>query len=307
MMLAVLTGGTGGAKLIQGLSLEIDPKELFIIVNTADDLELHGLHISPDLDTIMYTLAGIVDSSKGWGIKDDTFEVLESLERYGAETWFRLGDRDLATHLSRSRLLREGYSLSTITRRLCSALGVEARLTPMSDDRIQTRLETDEGEISFQEYFVKRRWTPEVTKVSYAGAHASRPAGEILEAISKASAVIVCPSNPVTSIGPILSVPGIRTALAETEAKIVAVSPIAQSVAFSGPANKLMEAVGIEPSSYGVALVYGDFLDEIVIAEEDKPLEPRIQSLDVAVLPAHIRMDSLEDKRRLARDVLALT
>ncbi|MGH7834482.1 MAG: 2-phospho-L-lactate transferase [Candidatus Binatia bacterium] len=307
MMLAVLTGGTGGAKLIQGLSLEIDPKELFIIVNTADDLELHGLHISPDLDTIMYTLAGIVDPSKGWGIKDDTFVALESLERYGAETWFRLGDRDLATHLSRSRLLRQGDSLSAITRRLCSALGVDAWLTPMSDDRIQTLLETPEGEISFQEYFVKRRWAPEVTRVTYAGAEASRPAAGILETIGKASAVIFCPSNPVTSIGPILSVPGIRSALQETEAKIIGVSPIVQSAAFSGPTTKLMEAVGIEPSSYGVALGYADLLDEIVIAEEDKPLKRRIQSLDVAVLPAHIRMDSLEDKRRLAREVLALT
>jgi LPPG:FO 2-phospho-L-lactate transferase len=306
-MLAVLTGGTGGAKLIHGLSLEIDPTELFIIVNTADDFELHGLYISPDLDTIMYTLAGIVDPSKGWGIKDDTFEALESLERYGAETWFRLGDRDLATHLSRSRLLREGHSLSTITRRLSSALGVKARLTPMSDDRIQTRLASDEGEISFQEYFVKRRWAPEVTNVSYAGAEASRAAAGILEAIDKAAAVIVCPSNPVTSIGPILSVPGIRSALRETQAKVIAVSPMAHATAFSGPADKLMEAVGIEASAYGVAAAYADFLDTLMIAEEDKPVAQRIESLDIGVLPTDIRMTTPEDKKRLAREVLALT
>jgi LPPG:FO 2-phospho-L-lactate transferase len=307
MMLAVLTGGTGGAKLIQGLSLEIDPRELFIIVNTADDLELHGLHVSPDLDTIMYTLAGVVDPSKGWGIKDDTFSVLESLERYGAETWFRLGDHDLATHLTRSRLLRQGDPLSAITRRLCSALSVDARLTPMSDDRIQTRLETDEGEISFQEYFVKRRWIPGVKRVTYAGAGASRPAPGILEAIDKASAVIVCPSNPVTSIGPILAVPGVRTALAQTEAKVVAVSPIAQAATFSGPANRLMEAVGIEASAYGVAAAYADFLDTLMIAEEDGALAKRIESLGIEVLPTDIRMAALEDKKRLAREVLALT
>jgi LPPG:FO 2-phospho-L-lactate transferase len=306
-MLAVLTGGTGGAKLIQGLSLENGATELSIIVNTADDFELHGLSISPDLDTVMYTLAGIVDSSKGWGIKDDTFKVLESLERYGAETWFRLGDRDLATHLSRTRMLREGHSLSAITRRLCGDLGVNASLTPMSDDRVQTRLETDEGEISFQEYFVKRRWTPKVKSVRYAGAETSRPAAGVLEAIERASAVIVGPSNPVTSIGPILSVPGIRTALRETEAKIIAVSPIARSAAFSGPANRLMEAVKLEASAYGVAVAYSDFLDTLMIAEEDKALAKRIKSLDIEPLPTDIKMSTLEDKQRLAREVLSLT
>ena len=265
-MLVVLTGGTGGAKLIQGLSLEVSPKDLVVVCNTADDFVFHGLHISPDLDTVTYTLAGIGDAAKGWGIKDDTFVVLEWLEKYGGESWFKLGDRDLATHITRSRLLRGGLRLAEVTERICRALGVRATIIPMSDDRVETRVVTPEGEISFQEYFVKRHWADEVKKVFFAGEKESRPAPGVLDAIRRAQAVILCPSNPITSIAPILSVPGIKEALQETKAAIVAVSPIIQGSPVSGPAHKLMAAMGHEVSALGVAQVYADFLDRTRIS-----------------------------------------
>jgi LPPG:FO 2-phospho-L-lactate transferase len=305
-MLVVLTGGTGGAKLIQGLSLEVNPEDLFIICNTADDLVLYGLHISPDLDTITYTLAGIGDPSKGWGIKDDTFVVLKWLERYGAETWFKLGDRDLATHITRSQLLREGLSLSQATDRVRKALGVKATILPMSDDKAETRILTPKGELSFQEYFVRGHWADDVKKVSFSGADQSRPAPGVIDAIQNADAVIICPSNPVTSIGPILAVPGIREVLRRKQAPIVAVSPIIGGTAVSGPAHKLMAAMSLEASAFGVAKAYEDFLDVILIAPEDKELKGRIENLEIKAVVSFIRMDSLEDKRRVAREILAL-
>jgi LPPG:FO 2-phospho-L-lactate transferase len=304
-MLAVLTGGTGGAKLVQGLSLELDPARLAVICNTGDDFVLHGLHIAPDLDTITYTLAGLSNAAKGWGIKDDSFVVLEWLARYGGESWFKLGDRDLALHITRTRLLREGATLSQVTDRLRRALEVKAAIMPMSDDRVETRVVTLEGEISFQEYFVKRHWTDEVKEIFFAGAEKSRPAPGVLEAIRSAEAVVICPSNPVTSIGPILAVPGIRSALAEGKAPVLAVSPIIGGAPVSGPAHRLMIAAGSEVSALGVAKLYADFLDKIIIASEDRELAGDIEALGIEALAAPIRMDSLEDKRRVAREVLA--
>ena len=305
-MIVVLTGGTGGAKLIEGLATEIDPAVLTIICNTGDDCVLHGLHISPDIDTVTYTLAGLIDDAKGWGIKGDTFTTLEQLGRLGADTWFQLGDKDLATHLTRTRLLSEGPSLSQVTERLCKALGVKATILPMSDDRVETRIATPTGEISFQEYFVKRRWADEVSGVTYAGAEQSRPAPGVLEAIRAARAIIVCPSNPITSIGPILAVPGIRWALKETGATVVGVSPIIGKSAISGPAHKLMVAGSWEASAYGVAKCYADFLDSFLISKEDRNREASIKNLGVEAIAADIRMSSIADKRRLAREVLAL-
>jgi len=305
-MLVVLTGGTGGAKLVLGLSLEVDSEELFVVCNTADDFILHGLSISPDLDTIMYALAGIGDPSRGWGIQDDTFVVLEWLGKYGGETWFKLGDRDLAAHLTRSRLLAEGWRLSEVAARHRAALGVKVAIVPMTDDRVETRIVTPNGEISFQEYFVKNRWADEVKAVRFDGAGASRPAPGVLSSIQEADAIIVCPSNPVTSIGPILAVPGIREALKETKAPVVAVSPIIQGAPFSGPTHKLMAAMGWEVSPVGVAKAYADFLDILMIAPEDGELKPKIEEVGIQVAIAPLRMDSLADKRGLAREVLAL-
>jgi LPPG:FO 2-phospho-L-lactate transferase len=305
-MLVVLTGGTGGAKLIHGLSLEISPEELCIVCNTGDDFVLHGLHISPDLDTIAYTLGGVVDREKGWGIQGDTFAALEWLEKYGGESWFKLGDRDLATHIMRSRLLREGLTLAQVTERIGKSLGVKAALLPMSNDPVETKIQTPAGEISFQEYFVKRRWSVEVSGVSYAGAQASRPAPGVLDAIRAARGVIVCPSNPVTSIGPILAVPGIREALRETKAAVLAISPIIAGRPVSGPADRLMAAAGMEISSFGVAKAYADFVDLFALAPEDKNWRTRIEALGVKTMEKTIRMNSLDDKRNLARELLAL-
>ncbi len=305
-MLVGLTGGTGGAKLIQGLSLEVSPEDLVVVCNTADDFVFHGLHISPDLDTVTYTLAGMGDTTKGWGIKDDTFAALEWLGRYGGETWFKLGDRDLATHITRSRLLSEGLSLSQVTERLRKSLGVKAVIIPMSDDRVETRIVTPKGEIPFQDYFVKERWAAEVKEISFAGVERSQPAPGVIDAIQEASAVIICPSNPATSIGPILAVPRIRAALKKTEAPVLAVSPIIQGAPVNGPAHKLMAAMGLEVSAFGVAKAYADFLDMILVAPEDRGLQERIKELGVRTVATSIHMHSLTDKRRLAREVLAL-
>ncbi len=305
-MLVVLSGGTGGAKLIEGLSHEIDAAQLTVVCNTADDFVLHGLNISPDLDTILYTLAGMSDSAKGWGIQDDTFAVLTQLEKLGGETWFKLGDRDIATHINRTCLLRAGLKLSDVTDRLRNSLGIKTRILPMSDDAIATRVETSEGEISFQEYFVKRRWQPDVKKVFYAGVAKSRPAPGVLEAIGNAAGIIICPSNPVTSIGPILAVPGIRDALKQVNVSIVGVSPMIGESAISGPAHKLMAAQGMEPSALGAAKGYADFLDQFVIDSDDEALTNKLETLGIGVVATSIRMNSLADKRRLARRVLAL-
>jgi LPPG:FO 2-phospho-L-lactate transferase len=305
-MLTVLTGGTGGAKLVQGLGHEIDPEALVIVCNTGDDFVLHGLNISPDLDTIAYTLAGVADTAKGWGINEDTFVTLEWLEKYGGEGWFKLGDRDLATHITRTRLLRDGLTLAQATERIAKSLGVRAALLPMSNEKVETRIQTPAEEISFQEYFVKHRWSVEVSGVAYAGAETSRPAPGVIEAIRDASGVIVCPSNPVTSIGPILAVPGIRAALAETRASVVAVSPIIGGAPVSGPADKLMAAVGMDVSAFGVAKGYAGFVDLFALAPEDKNWRTRIEALGVKTVEKPIRMNTLDDKRRLARELLSL-
>jgi LPPG:FO 2-phospho-L-lactate transferase len=305
-MIVVLTGGTGGAKLVEGLAALVDPAELTLVCNTGDDCVFHGLYISPDIDTITYTLAGLSDPEKGWGIKGDTFVALEQLRRLGNDAWFNLGDKDLATHITRTRLLNEGRKLAEITDRIRRALGVRAAVLPMSDERIETRVKTPRGEISFQEFFVKERWAPEVLAVRFAGAEQSRPAAAVLDAIRDASAIIVCPSNPITSIGPILAVPGIRPSLEKTAAPVIGVSPIIGKVAVSGPAHKLMRVCGWDASALGVAKSYTGFLDTLFIAQEDYGIARQIDALGIKAVCADIRMNSLSDKQRLAGQVLAL-
>ena len=305
-MIVVLTGGTGGAKLVQGLAAEIDPAELTIICNTADDAVFHGLHVSPDIDTIVYALAGLNDHQKGWGVTGESFVALEQLQRLGEEAWFKLGDKDLATHILRTDLLRQGLTLSDVTRRIRTALGVKSEILPMSDDRIESRIVTSAGEISFQEYFVRQRWAPEVKQVLFAGIHQSKPAPRVLEAIRNADGIVICPSNPITSIGPILAVPGLRQALRESRGKIVGVSPIIARAAISGPAHTLMRVNDLEPSVSGVAKGYADLLDVLMIDREDQYLQDDIEQLGVKPVSANIRMNSRSDKQRLAREVLAL-
>ncbi len=303
-MVVLLTGGTGGAKLVLGFHEETAPEDLVVVCNTGDDSLVHGLHVSPDVDTIVYTLAGLIDPAKGWGIRDDTFTVLDQLRRLGNETWFHLGDRDIATHLTRTRLLAEGQALSRVTAALCGELGVRSAVLPMSDQRVETRLSTSEGELSFQEYFVKARWQPDVLSLRYRGIEDSRPAPGLLEAIHDAVLVVVCPSNPATSIGPVLAVPGVREALRETPAKVVAVSPMVGGRSFSGPAHKLMATLGVEASAAGLAAAYRDFADVLVIDTEDRELQPAVEQLGVDVRSTSIRMDTLDDKKRLARELL---
>ena len=305
-MLVVLTGGTGGVKLIEGLAAEMDPAQLTIICNTADDEIFHGLYVAPDIDTITYTLAGLNDSKRGWGIQGDTFTVLQQLRRLGNDAWFNLGDKDFATHITRTRLLSGGLTLAQVTERIGTALGVKATILPMSNERVETRVVTPEGALSFQEFFVKERWSPAVDEVHFIGAERSKPAPGVLEAIRQSAAVVIAPSNPITSIGPILAVSEIRRALQHSVVTVVGVSPIIGGAAISGPAHKLMVAKGLEPSAFGVADGYRDLLNRFVIDNEDRGLRDRIESLGIRVLETPIRMRSRADKRRLAREVLAL-
>lgn len=305
-MIVVLTGGTGGAKLVEGLAAVMNPADLTMVCNTGDDCVFHGLHISPDIDTITYTLGGMSDVDKGWGIKGDTFTTLNQLRRLGDEAWFNLGDKDLATHITRTRLLSEGQTISEITTRIGRALGVQSTILPMADERVETFVKTPAGEISFQEFFVKARWTPEVLSVRFAGAESSRAAPGVIEAIHAAHAIVVCPSNPITSIGPILAVPGIRNALKEADAPVVGVSPLIGNSAISGPAHKLMIACGWDASVMGVAKCYSDFLDLLLIDQADYPRAGEIEQLGIQTVCADIRMNSAADKARLARQLLAL-
>ena len=306
MTLVALAGGTGAAKLLRGLVRLVDARELSVIVNTGDDAEIWGLHVSPDLDTVAYTLAGRIDERKGWGVRDETFHALEHMAVFGEPTWFTLGDRDLATHLHRTSLLRQGRSLSEATRSIASALGVGARLLPMSDDPVRTRLFGPDGWLDFQEYFVREKTQVEVSRVDYAGAPAATPAPGVLDAILSAHAVIVCPSNPITSVGPILAVPGIEQALARTDAVTVAISPIVGSDAVSGPAGKLMAAAGLPVSAAGVARAYSRWLDVLVFDERDAHLAGEVRDLGVTPLTAPTMMSSREDEIALARRVLEI-
>ena len=304
MKLVALAGGTGAAKFLRGLARLVDPRDLSIIVNTGDDAEIWGLHVSPDLDTVCYTLAGVIDEAKGWGVRDETFRALEHMVRFGEPTWFNLGDRDLATHLHRTRLLREGRSLSEATRSIAGSLGVTASLIPMSDQPVRTRLLGPEGWLDFQEYFVREKAQVEIRDVQYSGAEAAAPAPGVLEAIRAARSVIVCPSNPITSIGPILAVPGLPEALAETAATTVAISPIVGGDAVSGPAGRLMTVSGLPVSAAGIARAYARWLDLLVLDERDSGQIPDVRRLGVSPVTAQTIMATRADEVALARKVL---
>ncbi len=305
MKITALAGGTGAAKLLRGLGRVLDPRDLTVIVNTGDDTEIWGLHVSPDLDTVCYTLGGVIDEHKGWGLTDETFHALDQIARYGEPVWFNLGDRDLATHLHRSRLLREGRSLTQITRAIAQALGVAATVLPMSDQPVRTRILGPDGWLAFQEYFVREKAQVEVRAVNYAGAPAARPAPGVLDAIRTADAVLLCPSNPITSIGPILAVPGLVEALQSTEAIVAAVSPIVGGDAVSGPAGRLMAAAGLPVSATGVARAYGGWLDLLVFDEQDRTLAPEIRTAGAAPVVAPTMMSSRDAEVTLARHVVA--
>ncbi len=303
-MITALAGGVGAARFLQGLVKLVPEKIVTVIVNTGDDIELYGLHVSPDLDIVMYTLAGIVDEEKGWGIRGDTFKCLNMLERYGNETWFNLGDIDFATHIYRNDLLKRGLSLSEVTKILCQRLGLKLRILPMTEDKFTTKIVTPIGKMHFQEYLVKRRAKNKVIDIKFEGAEKAKPAPEVVDSIFNAQTVIICPSNPIVSIGTILSLEGVKEALKKTEAKIVAVSPIVGGSPIKGPADKLMRGLGLEVSAYSVAYLYRDFLDTFVIDNVDQAEKERIESLGPHVVVTDTIMKKLEDKVRLAKVTL---
>jgi|SRR5271157_1011810 len=303
-MIVVLTGGTGGAKLVQGLRHEVAPGNLTVIVNTGDDIDWWGLHVSPDIDSILYALADQLSSKRGWGVENDSFRCLERMKNFGQPDWFSLGDLDLATHLTRTTLLRSGGSLSAVTAELAGRLGVRVRVLPMSDDHVATMLDTASGTLNFQEYFVRDRHQVEVRAVRFEGAERAHPAPGVIEAITSADAVILAPSNPVTSIGPILAVPGIREALRRTDAPVAAVSPIVGGSAVSGPAGVLMKRKGWPSTIAGVAQAYEDFLDLLVVDLEDHADADHLREGGLHVLCANTIMRSLEDRKELARFTL---
>lgn len=305
-MITVLTGGTGGAKFLDGLRRIVPSEELTIIVNTGDDHTWWGLYVSPDIDSITYVLSGELSPERGWGVRGDTFHCLQQMKELGEETWFSVGDRDLATHLLRTRLLAQGCTLSQVTRSIAERLGVKQCVLPMSDQRVETRVSTPIGELSFEQYFVKRRYQDPVESVSFAGASECEPAPGVIGAIASANAVLIAPSNPVTSIGPILAVPGIRDALQKTPAPVVAVSPIIGTAAVSGPAGDLMRAQGLEVSIVGVAKAYEDFLDLLVAHESDAELAKTVKVGKGELHCADILMRTIDDRTRVASTALSL-
>jgi LPPG:FO 2-phospho-L-lactate transferase len=305
-MIVALAGGVGAAKFLRGLMAVMPPEDLTIISNTGDDIDLFGLHISPDIDIVAYTLSGLVDDARGWGIHGDTFHTLAMFRQYGEPTWFNLGDRDLATHILRTQRLHAGQSLTSVTRALCQALGLTVRILPMCDQPVPSLVRTPAGTFHFQEYLVQRGGQEDVLDVIYHDVGRARPAPEVLEALRQAEAIVICPSNPIISIGPILAVPGLRQAILASAAPVVAVSPIIQGATLKGPADKMLRGLGFEVSAVGVAQYYGDLLTAFVIDTLDTALAPQIRRLGLRVEVTNTIMQSLEDKQALAHTTLTL-
>ncbi|NIM25518.1 MAG: 2-phospho-L-lactate transferase [Nitrosopumilaceae archaeon] len=297
-MVTILAGGTGSVKLVRGLvSQDI---KVNVVSNVGDNYWLYGLYVCPDIDTIIYGLADLLDQEKGWGIKKDTFNFLRQMEIFGEETWFRVGDRDAATHLIRTNMLKNGRNLSDITKWMCEKFAVTANIIPVTDNSVETRITTDKGELHLQEYWVKHRGKDPVLGIQYIGADKARPNPEAVNAIHDADMVILAPGNPLTSIGPMLQIKGIRKELSKIKKKVVAVSPLIGDKAVAGPAAKYMEAAGIETNAYGLAQMYSDVCSNIVIDSKDKLLIKKIQNLDMKGYDTKITM-----KNKLAEDALA--
>ena len=301
-MIVALAGGVGAARFLDGLARVIDPREIYVIGNVGDDAEIHGLHISPDLDTVMYTLAGLANRSQGWGLQSETFHCLDALSTLGAETWFRLGDSDLATHLYRTQRLKVGATLSAVTRDLAAALQVKSAIVPATNDRLRTIVETKAGALEFQEYFVRRKAQDHVTGLRFEGAGRSRPAPGILNHIAQAEAIVLCPSNPFISIGPILAVPGIRKALTQTSALVIAISPIVGGRALKGPAARMMKSMGHRAQADQIAALYKDFLDIFILDEVDAHLAKKIEAQTIVT---NTIMKGIAERKALARAVLS--
>jgi LPPG:FO 2-phospho-L-lactate transferase len=295
-----LAGGVGGAKLASGLQSALPPGKLTVVVNTADDFKLWGLHIAPDLDTVTYTLAGLANPETGWGVAGDTWRGLEMLARYGRDTWFRIGDMDMATHVLRTQMLQEGRTLTEATGDLAASLGIPSRILPMCDEPVATLIETAGGTLDFQDYFVRRRHGDAVTGVAFEGIESVRPTEAVSESLHEAEAIIFCPSNPLVSIGPVLAVPGMRGLLERSRAVKVAVSPIVGGEALKGPAADMLRSLGYEVSPVGVARLYDGLIDGMVIDRVDEALAPRIEGLGMRVEVADTVMKDDAGRRALA-------
>ena len=307
-MITALGGGVGAAKFLEGLALVSGEESLNIIVNTGDDITLHGLKISPDIDTVIYRLCGMIDKKKGWGLQGDTFFCLEELKRQGEETWFNIGDKDFATHIYRTYLAAEGQGATEIASKISRAFGIEERINivPMTDTGVETWIVTDQGEMHFQEYLVKNHMEPAVIKVYIKNIDQALPPPGVINYIKDSRAVLICPSNPIISIGPILHVKGVRDALKSTSAKVLAISPLIGGASLKGPADRMMKGLGLEVSSTGVARLYRDFIDIMVIDEQDSDEAPRIEELGVDTLVVNTVMSDAEKASILARAVLEL-
>jgi LPPG:FO 2-phospho-L-lactate transferase len=304
MRVVALAGGVGGSKLALGLARVMEARDLTIVANTGDDIVMHGLHVSPDPDILIYTLAGAVNAEAGWGFRDETFGVAEGLAVYGRPVWFQLGDRDLATHIHRTAMLKDGATLSHAIESIRTAHGVAIRILPMSDSFVPTMLETDEGRMHLQDYFVRRRCEPRLQAIAFEGAEHARPAPGGIDALRAADAIVIAPSNPLISIGPILAVPGIREILQERRARVIAISPLVGGKSLKGPTDKMMRDMGHEVSAAGVARLYRDICATFIIDETDADDAPAIRELEMSPVPCPTVMRSLADKEQLARAVL---
>lgn len=302
-MIVALAGGVGAARFLDGLTRVVSPEQVHIVGNTGDDTEIYGLSISPDLDTIMYTLAGLANPVQGWGIENDTYEALGALGRLGEETWFLLGDRDLATHIFRTGRLRAGAKLDAITEEMTRRLGVRSVVQPMSNSPVRTIFRTPDGELAFQTYFVKRRAQDKVLSVVFNGTDRARPTPGLLRALRSASAIVFCPSNPIISIGPILAVRGIRDAIERRRCPSIAISPIVGGRALKGPAADMMESMGKEVSAFGVAEMYQGLVDVFVLDKQDAELAPRIHKLGMRTVVTNTVMSGISEKTALAQAV----
>lgn len=306
MKIVALAGGVGAARFLSGLTDVVPAENLTAVVNTGDDFRWMGLYICPDLDTVTYTLAGLANPDTGWGVRGDTFRCLGRLQALGGEAWFRIGDLDLATHLIRTHLLQDGLTLSEVTAKICRRNGIRSRILPMSDLPVPTLVHTDEGVLAFQDYFVRRKCEPRVIGLAYRNVEQSQAAPGVLENLASAEAIIICPSNPFISVGPILAVPGMREAIRESRATVVAVSPVVGNRAFKGPTAAMLEQLGHEVSAAGVAAIYADILDAFVVDEKDEALRSRISGLGLAVRTADTFMSTAQASRNLARSVIEM-
>ena len=301
-MITILAGGSGSVKMVRGFASQ--RTDINVVTNVGDNYWLYGMYICPDIDTITYGLADLLDHDKGWGIKKDTFGFLRQMEIFGEETWFRIGDRDTATHLTRTNMLKNGKSLSYITKWMCEKFSIEIKILPVTDNTIETRIITDKGDLHLQEFWVKHRGLDEVKGIEYQGAEKVRPNPDAMNAIHDSNLIVIAPGNPLTSIGPMLAIKGIRKELSKKKNKVVAISPIIGNSAISGPTGKYMEAAGIEVSALGVAKMYADVCSNIIIDTKDHALTKKIESLNINVHETKIRMTNKQSEDALAASIL---